>query len=124
MTYLNVFPCYSDINKIREGIGDKIALLFQNIATFSIGLTIGFVKGWKLTLVTLSTSPLIMASAAMCSRVSRMDNNVGWKQKCELSVLLSLSKQIFLLIFHVPKYKRILSTTNTSDFVNESPFCL
>ncbi|KFO26063.1 Multidrug resistance protein 2, partial [Fukomys damarensis] len=58
-----------DINKISEGIGDKMALLFQNISTFSIGLTIGFIKGWKLTLVTLSTSPLIMASAAMCSRM-------------------------------------------------------
>ncbi|XP_027629986.1 LOW QUALITY PROTEIN: ATP-binding cassette sub-family B member 5 [Tupaia chinensis] len=58
-----------DINKINDGIGDKIALLFQNISTFSIGLLIGLVKGWKLTLVTLSTSPLIMASAAVCSRM-------------------------------------------------------
>ncbi|XP_003788539.1 ATP-binding cassette sub-family B member 5 [Otolemur garnettii] len=57
-----------DINRISDGIGDKIALLFQNLSTFSIGLVIGLVKGWKLTLVTLSTSPLIMASAAACSR--------------------------------------------------------
>uniref|UniRef100_A0A8C9AT55 ATP-binding cassette sub-family B member 5 n=1 Tax=Prolemur simus TaxID=1328070 RepID=A0A8C9AT55_PROSS len=58
-----------DINKISDGIGDGIALLFQNLSTFSIGLVIGLVKGWKLTLVTLSTSPLIMASAAACSRM-------------------------------------------------------
>ncbi|XP_004677183.1 PREDICTED: ATP-binding cassette sub-family B member 5 [Condylura cristata] len=58
-----------DISKINDGIGDKIALLFQNISTFSIGLAIGLVKGWKLTLVTLSTSPLIIASAAMFSRI-------------------------------------------------------
>ncbi|XP_054547892.1 ATP-binding cassette sub-family B member 5 [Talpa occidentalis] len=58
-----------DINKINDGIGDKIALLFQNISTFSIGLVIGLMKGWKLTLVTLSTSPLIIASAAMFSRI-------------------------------------------------------
>ncbi|XP_030882362.1 ATP-binding cassette sub-family B member 5 isoform X2 [Leptonychotes weddellii] len=58
-----------DINKISDGIGEKIALLFQNISTFSIGLTIGLVKGWKLTLVTLSTSPLIIASAAIFSRI-------------------------------------------------------
>ncbi|XP_023071719.1 ATP-binding cassette sub-family B member 5 [Piliocolobus tephrosceles] len=58
-----------DIDKISDGIGDKIALLFQNMSTFSIGLAIGLVKGWKLTLVTLSTSPLIMASAAACSRM-------------------------------------------------------
>ncbi|XP_020919086.1 ATP-binding cassette sub-family B member 5 isoform X8 [Sus scrofa] len=58
-----------DINKINDGIGDKIALLFQNMSTFSIGLVIGLAKGWKLTLVTLSTSPLIIASAAMFSRI-------------------------------------------------------
>ncbi|OWK06514.1 hypothetical protein Celaphus_00011923, partial [Cervus elaphus hippelaphus] len=60
-----------DINKINDGIGDKIALLFQNMSTFSVGLAIGLVKGWKLTLVTLSTSPLIIASAAIFSRVVR-----------------------------------------------------
>lgn len=58
-----------DITKISDGIGDKLALLFQNMSTFSIGLAVGLAKGWKLTLVTLSTSPLIMASAAACSRI-------------------------------------------------------
>ncbi|VCX36562.1 unnamed protein product, partial [Gulo gulo] len=59
----------NDINKISDGIGEKIALLFQNISTFSIGLAVGLVKGWKLTLVILSTSPLIIASAAIFSRI-------------------------------------------------------
>ncbi|KAM9216801.1 ATP-binding cassette sub-family B member 5 [Dugong dugon] len=58
-----------DLNKINDGIGDKFALLFQNMSTFSIGLMVGLVKGWKLTLVTLSTAPLIVASAAVCSRM-------------------------------------------------------
>lgn len=73
---MHLFICFSDINKINDGIGDKIALLFQNMSTFSIGLAIGLVKGWKLTLVTLSTSPLIIASAAMFSRVGKMANAV------------------------------------------------
>ncbi|XP_022359035.1 ATP-binding cassette sub-family B member 5 [Enhydra lutris kenyoni] len=59
----------NDINKISDGIGEKIALLFQNVSTFSIGLAVGLVKGWKLTLVILSTSPLIIASAAIFSRI-------------------------------------------------------
>ncbi|XP_059251683.1 ATP-binding cassette sub-family B member 5 [Mustela nigripes] len=59
----------NDINKISDGIGEKIALLFQNISTFSIGLAVGLVKGWKLTLVILSTSPLIIASATIFSRI-------------------------------------------------------
>uniref|UniRef100_A0A2K6URP3 ABC-type xenobiotic transporter n=1 Tax=Saimiri boliviensis boliviensis TaxID=39432 RepID=A0A2K6URP3_SAIBB len=58
-----------DIDKISDGIGDKISLFFQNMSTFLIGLAIGLMKGWKLTLVTLSMSPLIMVSAAACSKM-------------------------------------------------------
>uniref|UniRef100_A0A8D0GR74 ATP-binding cassette sub-family B member 5 n=1 Tax=Sphenodon punctatus TaxID=8508 RepID=A0A8D0GR74_SPHPU len=58
-----------DINKINDGIGDKIAQLFQNMATFIVGIVIGFVKGWKLTLVILATCPFIMISGAFCSKM-------------------------------------------------------
>ncbi|XP_027272219.1 ATP-binding cassette sub-family B member 5 isoform X3 [Cricetulus griseus] len=58
-----------DINKICDGIGDKIALLFQNMSGFSIGLVMSLIKSWKLSLVVLSTSPLIIASSAVCSRM-------------------------------------------------------
>lgn len=66
------FLCCSDINKLCDGIGDKIPLMFQNISGFSIGLVISLIKSWKLSLVVLSTSPLIMASSALCSRVSKL----------------------------------------------------
>ncbi|XP_006138405.2 ATP-binding cassette sub-family B member 5 isoform X1 [Pelodiscus sinensis] len=58
-----------DINKINDGIGDKVAQLFQNMTTFIVGIVIGFVKGWKLTLVILATSPLVVISAAFCSKM-------------------------------------------------------
>ncbi|XP_059135784.1 ATP-binding cassette sub-family B member 5 isoform X3 [Peromyscus eremicus] len=58
-----------DINKICDGIGDKIALLFQNMSGFSIGLVMSLMKSWKLSLVVLSTSPAIMVSSAVCSRM-------------------------------------------------------
>uniref|UniRef100_A0A8C8RV11 ATP-binding cassette sub-family B member 5 n=1 Tax=Pelusios castaneus TaxID=367368 RepID=A0A8C8RV11_9SAUR len=58
-----------DINKINDGIGDKVVQLFQNMSTFIVGIVIGFVKGWKLTLVILATSPLVVISAAFCSKM-------------------------------------------------------
>ncbi|KAL6081798.1 hypothetical protein STEG23_030119, partial [Scotinomys teguina] len=58
-----------DINKICDGIGDKIALLFQNTSGFSIGLVMSLMKSWKLSLVALATSPVIMVSSAVCSRM-------------------------------------------------------
>ncbi|XP_048806639.1 ATP-binding cassette sub-family B member 5 isoform X2 [Lagopus muta] len=56
-----------DINTIHEGIGDKICIFVQFFSTFVTGIIIGFVHGWKLTLVILSVSPLLAASAAVWS---------------------------------------------------------
>ncbi|XP_053569971.1 ATP-dependent translocase ABCB1 [Bombina bombina] len=58
-----------DVSKINEGIGDKIALLFQSLATFLTGFVIGFIKGWKLTLVILAISPIMALSAAIWSKI-------------------------------------------------------
>ncbi|XP_068065362.1 ATP-binding cassette sub-family B member 5 isoform X1 [Anomalospiza imberbis] len=56
-----------DINTIREGIGDKISIFLQFFSTFVSGLIIGFIYGWKLTLVVMSVSPLLAASVAVWS---------------------------------------------------------
>ncbi|XP_031965933.1 ATP-binding cassette sub-family B member 5 isoform X2 [Corvus moneduloides] len=56
-----------DINTIREGIGDKISIFLQFFSTFVSGLIIGFIYGWKLTLVVMSVSPLLAASTAVWS---------------------------------------------------------
>ncbi|XP_056385038.1 ATP-dependent translocase ABCB1-like [Hyla sarda] len=56
-----------DINTIHEGLGDKICIFAQYFATFITGIIIGFVNGWKLTLVILSVSPLLGVSAAVWS---------------------------------------------------------
>ncbi|XP_077070050.1 ATP-dependent translocase ABCB1 isoform X2 [Siphateles boraxobius] len=58
-----------DVYKINEGIGDKLGMLLQNLTTFFVGIIIGFVKGWKLTLVILAVSPLLGISAAIIAKV-------------------------------------------------------
>uniref|UniRef100_A0A8D0HHX3 ATP binding cassette subfamily B member 4 n=1 Tax=Sphenodon punctatus TaxID=8508 RepID=A0A8D0HHX3_SPHPU len=58
-----------DVSKINDGIGDKIAMLFQGIATFLTGFIVGFTRGWKLTLVILAVSPVLGLSAAIWAKV-------------------------------------------------------
>uniref|UniRef100_A0A3P8Y2G2 ATP-binding cassette, sub-family B (MDR/TAP), member 4 n=1 Tax=Esox lucius TaxID=8010 RepID=A0A3P8Y2G2_ESOLU len=58
-----------DIYKINEGIGDKVGMLIQSFTTFIISFIIGFSKGWKLTLVILSISPVLGFSAFIFSKV-------------------------------------------------------
>ncbi|KAL7835875.1 hypothetical protein SRHO_G00282220 [Serrasalmus rhombeus] len=58
-----------DIYKINEGIGDKMGMCIQSFTTFFTGFIVGFAKGWKLTLVILSISPLLGLSAAVIAKV-------------------------------------------------------
>lgn len=60
----------SDVNKIREGVGDKCGNAIQYVATFVIGIIISLVKGWQLTLVVLSVSPLLFAASLLFTKVN------------------------------------------------------
>lgn len=72
----SLFLINSDINTIHEGIGDKICIFVQLFATFLTGIIIGFIYGWKLTLVILSVSPLLAASVAVGSIVSAGEKQI------------------------------------------------
>lgn len=60
----------SDVNKVKEGIGDKVGNALQWFFTFIAGMVIGFIKGWKLSLVILAVSPLLAISGGIMSMVS------------------------------------------------------
>jgi hypothetical protein len=44
---------------IHEAIGDKIGTFIQFAATTVFGFLLGFVRGWRLTLVMLALTPLV-----------------------------------------------------------------
>ncbi|KAK0147330.1 Bile salt export pump [Merluccius polli] len=52
-----------DINKINEAIADQVSIFIQRFTTFVCGFCMGFIKGWKLTLVIVAASPLIGVGA-------------------------------------------------------------
>nr|XP_033801594.1 bile salt export pump isoform X3 [Geotrypetes seraphini] len=55
---------FSDINKIYDAIADQVGIFTQRFTTFIAGFLLGFVSGWKLTLVIIAVSPLIGVGAA------------------------------------------------------------
>ncbi|KAL3862668.1 hypothetical protein ACJMK2_008621 [Sinanodonta woodiana] len=58
-----------DLERVREGIGDKVSLCIQFVAAFAGGFGIGFWKGWKLTLVMMSLTPVLAICAAFFSKM-------------------------------------------------------
>ncbi|XP_076808163.1 ATP-dependent translocase ABCB1-like [Clavelina lepadiformis] len=59
-----------DINKIQDGISDKVSVSIQMLCRSIAGLIIGFVYGWKLALVILAVSPLLGASATVMFKIT------------------------------------------------------
>ncbi|GIX76000.1 ATP-dependent translocase ABCB1, partial [Caerostris extrusa] len=57
-----------DLERIREGIGDKFSMLIQYASTFLAGFVVGFIKGWQLTLVIMSMTPLLTLSSAFLGK--------------------------------------------------------
>lgn len=57
-----------DLSKLQDGIGEKLGLFTFNAATFLLLVINSFIHGWKLTLVTLSMTPLVAVSTAIVEK--------------------------------------------------------
>ena len=60
---------HSDMDKIHDGIGDKVGLFIQWVSTFFGGFIIGFIKDWRLTLLLLIFAPLLAISGGFMIKV-------------------------------------------------------
>lgn len=67
--YYYVIVYFSDITKIQTGIGDKIGSLVQAVSMLLGGFIIGFIYSWKLTLVIIACTPLILIAAFATGKV-------------------------------------------------------
>ena len=75
---LCLFLC-SDINKINNAIADQVSIFIERISTFVFGFMVGFIGGWKLTLVVVAVSPLIGIAAGLMATVrGRVSNEILW----------------------------------------------
>lgn len=66
---LCVRPSCSDINKINNAIADQVSIFIERLSTFVFGFMVGFMGGWKLTLVVIAVSPLIGIAAGLMAMV-------------------------------------------------------
>ncbi|VDO07603.1 unnamed protein product [Haemonchus placei] len=66
------------MERIKDGIGDKLGLILASIGSFIGGISLGFYLSWRMTLVMLITVPLLIGatqfSGKLLSRASKMEN--------------------------------------------------
>ncbi|CAG9128715.1 unnamed protein product [Plutella xylostella] len=58
-----------DVEKFREGIGEKVPMFVYLVQSFTTSVVISFFYGWKLTAVILSCAPVIILSTAVVAAV-------------------------------------------------------
>ncbi|RCN31741.1 ABC transporter, ATP-binding protein, partial [Ancylostoma caninum] len=65
----NQLPLFSDLERVREGLGDKLSLFIQMMSAFVAGFGVGFAYSWSMTLVMMVVAPFIVISANWMSRI-------------------------------------------------------
>nr|CAD7197616.1 unnamed protein product [Timema douglasi] len=58
-----------DLDKLQEGIGEKIGIFMYLMVSFVSSVIMSFIYGWKLTLVVLSCAPIIIAAQSVVAKV-------------------------------------------------------
>ncbi|GLH14652.1 Multidrug resistance protein homolog 49 [Gryllus bimaculatus] len=58
-----------DLDKLQEGIGEKLAIFTYQMVSFCTSVIIAAVYGWKLTLVVFSCAPVIIIATALVAKV-------------------------------------------------------
>ncbi|XP_054157883.1 ATP-dependent translocase ABCB1-like isoform X2 [Oppia nitens] len=59
----------ADLDKLQEGIGDKVALCIFSFSTVLCSLGTAFYYGWELTLVILSVTPVLVISFSIIAKI-------------------------------------------------------
>lgn len=60
---------FDDLERIREGTGDKVALAIQFTSQFFGGFVVAFTHDWRLTLIMMSLSPLLIICGAFIAQL-------------------------------------------------------
>lgn len=66
---------YRDVEKIREGIAEKVSHFLFLIIGFVICVVISFIYGWKLSLVVVVYLPILVITSAVIGKVWEVKKN-------------------------------------------------
>uniref|UniRef100_A0AC35TT20 Multidrug resistance protein 1 n=1 Tax=Rhabditophanes sp. KR3021 TaxID=114890 RepID=A0AC35TT20_9BILA len=60
---------FDNLERVKEGTGDKVGLLIQFTSQFLCGFAVAFTYSWKLTLIMLSLSPFMMICGGFIAKL-------------------------------------------------------
>lgn len=58
------------MERVREGLGDKLSLLIQMVSGFVSGFIVGFFYNWQMTLLMILFTPFLAITNAWMARIT------------------------------------------------------
>lgn len=95
--YTHTHLC-SDVVKVEAGIGDKVGTFLQFMSMCLCGFIIGFVKGWKLTLVILAVTPVLGLSGMLPVWLGAPVVLLKYRSVCQINEDLAISSNTCLSV--------------------------
>ncbi|XP_058456656.1 multidrug resistance protein homolog 49 [Malaya genurostris] len=80
-----------DLDKLKEGIGEKLSIFTYLVMSFTISVIFSFFYGWKLTLVILSCAPIIILATAI---VAKMQSSLTEKELKAYSAAGTVAEEV------------------------------
>lgn len=104
----------SDIPKIQDAIGDKVASFLQFTGMCIAGFCVGFAYGWQLTLVILAITPIMGLGGAL---MSKMLSEAASGEQGFYALAGAIADEVLHMI-------RTVVAFDTQDKVRRTHFCL
>lgn len=69
---LNLYPlpCFRDLTKLEEGLGEKVVMFVYFMVGFISSITLALVKGWQLALICMASLPVTFIVVGVVSVVN------------------------------------------------------
>ncbi|XP_073227032.1 ABC transporter B family member 11-like [Cicer arietinum] len=103
---------------IQEAMGEKVGKFIQYVSSFLGGLVVAFIKGWLLTLVLLSSLPLLVLSGSIMSFVFAKMASRGQAAYSEAATIVDRTSKHKTFVPHQEQkssaMKKIISKVFTS----------
>ncbi|CAO1320937.1 unnamed protein product [Diamesa hyperborea] len=80
-----------DLDKLKEGIGEKLSIFIYLLMSFVISVVFSFFYGWKLTLVMMTCAPVIILCTAV---VAKMQSSLTEKELKSYSSAGSVAEEV------------------------------
>ncbi|XP_071446041.1 ATP-dependent translocase ABCB1-like [Hetaerina americana] len=90
-----------DLERIREGLGSKFSMVLQFVSTFIAGLIVGLIANWRLTLVIMGISPLLIGTSAY---LAKMASSSAAREQLKYGVAGGIAEEVLTSIRTVASF--------------------